>query len=236
MVAWALCRYKRPQALDAGWGGVPSVTEERRGQRSRETTVAAIMDAAEELFSEHGFTAVTVRAIGERAGVSHALVHRYVGSKADLYRAVLKREEDTILQVAPEDPDLPRSAGLMFRQALTMQRRYLRLIAHSSLHGLPYERTSGRFAATERLVELAESIAASASPEERARRGLDPRLVVAAGVALLLGWAATESWVRPATGLEDMDDDELVDGLERIVRGIFSDNVPGIPDGSAADD
>ena len=81
------------------------------------------MGAAEELFSAYGFSAVTVRAIAERAGVSHALVHRYVGSKAEIYRAVLKQQEESILSAAPDDPDLLDSAGLMFRQAVTGQSR-----------------------------------------------------------------------------------------------------------------
>jgi AcrR family transcriptional regulator len=196
--------------------------------RGREATTAAILAAAEDLFSARGFTAVTVRAIAERAGVSHALVHRYFGSKTDIYRAVLTHNEDAILNAASDDPDLLASASLMFREGLTRQRQYIRLIAHSTLHGLSFDQTSGRFAATERLVELAERAASSASPAERAATGIDPRLVVAACVALLLGWAATESWVRPAAGIADMDEGEVEAGLERIVRGILGANVPGL--------
>ena len=196
----------------------------------REANVAAILEAAAELFSARGFSAVTVRAIAERAGVSHALVHRYVGSKAEIYRAVLTRNEDAILRAAPADADLLVSASLMLREALTSERQYIRLIAHSALRGLSYERTSGRFAATERLVELAERAAASASPAERAEKDIDPRLVVAVCMALLLGWAATESWVRPAAGIEDMDETEVMDGLQRLTRGILSGNVPGLED------
>ena len=62
-------------------------SEQRRG--GREQTTAAILDAAEKLFAERGFTAVTVRDIAAEAGVSHALVHRYLGSKQDVYRAML---------------------------------------------------------------------------------------------------------------------------------------------------
>lgn len=204
------------------------MTESRQQHRGREATTAAILAAAEDLFSARGFTAVTVRAIAERAGVSHALVHRYVGSKTDMYRAVLLRSEDAILQAAPDDPDILASASLMFREGLTAQRQYTRLIAHSALHGLSYDRTAGRFAATERLVELAERAAASASPAERADKDIDPRLVVAGCVALLLGWAATESWVRLAAGIADMDEGEVEDGLERVIRGILSANVPGL--------
>jgi TetR/AcrR family transcriptional regulator, repressor for neighboring sulfatase len=210
------------------------MTGDHPGHRTRETTVAAIMDAAEELFSAQGFTAVTVRAIAERAGVSHALVHRYLGSKAEIYRAVLKRDEEAILQAAADDDGLLTSASLMFRAAVTVQRRYVRLIAHSALHGLSYDRTSGRFAATERLIKLAERAVASASPTERAEKDLDPRLVIAAAVALLLGWTATESWVRSAVGIQDMDDDEVMAGLERVIRGIFRDNVPGLGGGEGS--
>ncbi|MEI6452861.1 MAG: helix-turn-helix domain-containing protein, partial [Actinomycetes bacterium] len=50
-------------------------------RRGRDATTAAILDAAEELFHERGYGAVTVRDIAEQAGVSHALVHQYAGSK-----------------------------------------------------------------------------------------------------------------------------------------------------------
>ena len=50
--------------------------EHQHGRHGREATTAAILAAAEQLLSTQGFTAVTVRAIAQRAGVSHALVHR----------------------------------------------------------------------------------------------------------------------------------------------------------------
>ena len=133
--------------------------DKRRG--GREKTTAAMLDAAEKLFSARGFTAVSVRDIAAEAGVSHALVHRYLGSKQDVYRAMLVRNEDAIRSAASGDDELLTAASLMLREGLTHQRRYVRLVAHSALHGLSYERSSGRFAATERLIELAEAAAAS---------------------------------------------------------------------------
>jgi hypothetical protein len=54
-------------------------------------------------------------------------------------------------------------------------------------------------------------------------------------VSLFLGWAAAESWVRPAAGLGDMDDAELLDGIERVILGVLRDEVPGLErDDSAA--
>lgn len=199
--------------------------EQRRG---REATTAAILDAAQELFSEHGYSAVSVRDIAERAGFSHALVHRYLGSKADLFRAVLVRRENAILAAAPDNPDLLESASLMLRQELAHGRGHIRLIVRSAMSGLAYEHTTGRFEATERLIALAERAAASAPPAERAEKDLDPRIVIACVVSLFLGWAATESWLRPAAGLGDMGDAELLDGIERVILGILREDVPGL--------
>ena len=215
------------------------MSDHRQGKRrrGREATTGAILEAAQELFSERGDHAVSVREIAEHAGVTHALVHQYVGRKADIFRTVLARNEKTILAAAPGNPDLLESAGLMLRQGLTEKGRVQpRLVARSALSGLRYDRTSGRFEATERLVELALQAAASASPAERAGKDLDPRLVVAGVVALYIGWVATESWLRPATGLEDMGHAELADQLVQLTRGMLKDNVPGAAHSDAQGD
>jgi AcrR family transcriptional regulator len=201
----------------------------RRG--GREQTIADILDAAEKLFSERGFTAVTVRDIAAEAGVSHALVHRYLGSKEDVYRATLVRSEDLIRSAASDDDELLTATSLMLREGLTHQRRYVRLIAHSALHGLSYERTAGRFSATERLVELAQA-AAAAEGAERDPDSVDPRFVVASVVALFIGWISAEDWVLRASGLADLSDEEIVDSLERVIFGMLRDNMPGATGGS----
>jgi AcrR family transcriptional regulator len=195
----------------------------RRG--GREKTTAAILDAAEKLFAARGFTAVSVRDIAAEAGVSHALVHRYLGSKQDVYRAMLVRNEDAIRSAASDDDQLLTAASLMLREGLAHQRRHVRLVAHSALHGLSYDRTSGRFAGTERLIELAEA-AAAAEGSARDPDALEPRFVVASVVALFIGWIATDDWVLRAVGLRDMSDEEIVDSLERIMVQILRENFP----------
>jgi AcrR family transcriptional regulator len=64
----------------------------RARQRNAGATRQALLDAAQELFGENGFDGTTVREISERAGVDHALIARYFGSKADLYVAALVAE------------------------------------------------------------------------------------------------------------------------------------------------
>ena len=148
--------------------------------------------------------------------MSHALVHRYLGSKKDVYRAMLARRENVIRDVAPEGIDLLEATSLMLREAVLNQRTYVRLIAHSALHGLSYERTVGQFAATARLTELAQ-LTAAAEGEARDPNAPDPRFVIASVVAMLIGWSAAREWILRAAALEPMSDDEFADRFERVV-------------------
>lgn len=49
-----------------------------------------ILEAAEQLFAEHGFDGVTMHAIAERSGVSKANIFHHFGSKEGLYMAVIR--------------------------------------------------------------------------------------------------------------------------------------------------
>lgn len=51
----------------------------------------AILDAAELLFAERGFSAATIKQIGEKSGQNTALIYYYFDNKATLYRHVLDR-------------------------------------------------------------------------------------------------------------------------------------------------
>ena len=191
--------------------------------RRRETTIGEILDAAERLFAGRGFTDVTVRDIAAAAGVSHALVHRYLGTKEEIFRAVLARNEDAFLRAAPAGDDLLESASLMLRQGLAHGRDYLRLVLLSAMQGVPQERPDVRSPATERLVQLAQAAAAEA-PDEA---GLDPRFVVAACLALLLGWNAAADILLRSVGFADMDQGDRSAALERLLLDILREQLPG---------
>ena len=57
-------------------------------------TRGSILDAAEDLFSKHGFYGVTIREVAREAGVDTALVHYYFGAKRDLFDAVFLRRAE----------------------------------------------------------------------------------------------------------------------------------------------
>src|SRR5580765_8036270 len=69
---------RKPIALDATSAG----------------TKTRILDAAEQLFMEHGFEATSLRSLTTAAGVNLAAVHYHFGSKEELFQAVLTRRLD----------------------------------------------------------------------------------------------------------------------------------------------
>ena len=72
--------------------------KERRGRppkaRRAVETRDTILDAAEDLFSKHGFYGVTIREVAGEAGVDTALVHYYFGGKRALFDAVFLRRAE----------------------------------------------------------------------------------------------------------------------------------------------
>src|SRR5215218_3901385 len=57
-------------------------------------TKTRILDAAEQLFMEHGFEATSLRQLTAAAGVNLAAVNYHFGSKEELFQAVLTRRLD----------------------------------------------------------------------------------------------------------------------------------------------
>ncbi|WP_337187086.1 TetR family transcriptional regulator [Phenylobacterium sp.] len=68
-------------------GGVRGRRRKGEGPDLRES----ILDAAEALFSRHGFYGVTVRQVAAEAGVDTALIHYYFGAKRELFESVFAR-------------------------------------------------------------------------------------------------------------------------------------------------
>lgn len=73
----------------------PPVTADLPPRRSRkekrEQSMEQILDAAEYLFSEHGFHGVTLKDVAARVGVRPSLLHYYFDDKRGLFDAVFDR-------------------------------------------------------------------------------------------------------------------------------------------------
>src|SRR5579864_5925574 len=64
-----------------------------RPKRERDAEVArnAILDAAEEIFAEHGFDGARIDAIAAASGYNKSLIFHYFGDKLGLYREIVLR-------------------------------------------------------------------------------------------------------------------------------------------------
>ena len=63
----------------------------RNGHKAaiREENENAILEAAEQVFAEYGFSGATTSRIADRAGIPKANLHYYFPTKEDLYRRVI---------------------------------------------------------------------------------------------------------------------------------------------------
>jgi AcrR family transcriptional regulator len=110
----------------------------------------AILRAAEALFADHGFHAVTLRQIAEAADVPLALVGYYFGRKHDLFRAIFDHHRhwhierasalDEVRRLAQHPQGLQRIVETFVLPLLQMRQQpataaYARLLARELLMG-----------------------------------------------------------------------------------------------------
>lgn len=105
-----------------------------------------ILDAAEQLFAEHGFDGVSLRQITALAGVELALANYHFGPKQDLFVAVITRRADELnalrlerLQALPQPPEVEGLIDAFARPFLEKSvgggpgwKSYARLIAQTA--------------------------------------------------------------------------------------------------------
>src|SRR4051812_10655631 len=107
---------------------------ERRPRLGREASTEALATAARELFAERGPSAVSLRDVGRRAGVSHGLIHHHIGSRDDLLRLVFAESTERA-RAQIEDAANPVDALDRLRAMGGDSDDYSRLLAWSLLEG-----------------------------------------------------------------------------------------------------
>src|ERR1700758_4941662 len=104
-------------------------TQSARGRRNiptgRDEVVAAILEAATDLFAERGPAATSIRDIAARSKVNHGLVFRYVGTKEQLVGAVLDHLGATTTALMEADATTPEAERALDRHLRVMARTLL---------------------------------------------------------------------------------------------------------------
>lgn len=189
----------------------------------REAVVARVLDAADELFSARPYADVSVRAIAHAAGVSHALVHRYVGAKADILRAVLARHEGMLAASAAEATTVREAAAAMLASDPEATGRYFRLVMRVCMDSVLREVTGVSFEATRLLGRVAARQAATAAGTAT---GVDPMLAVAGAVSLVVGFAGLRDALLHEIGLDDADPSYIDAQVGLLVDVLFAATLP----------
>ena len=181
----------------------------------RSETTERILDAAEDLFSRRDPDQITVREIAEKAGVTHPVVHEYVGSKADIVAAVMSRGAPRRQQFMPEHPDFFEALPLLSDDVLD-RRVHSRSVVRAAMDDRRYEALEDRILSGQMLLDLARKAIGKGTRRPPAAGPLDPRFVLAATTALIYGWVAMEDWLVQIYDLMDEDSADLRTRLVEI--------------------
>jgi AcrR family transcriptional regulator len=93
-----------------------------RGRHDKEGRQRALIEAATQVFAEHGYDAATTREVAERAGCSEGLIHRYFKGKHGLLMAIMEdragEASRDFANTLPESADLAADLEAMLLQQL----------------------------------------------------------------------------------------------------------------------
>ncbi len=113
-------------------------------RESSEVVRDRILTVATGLFAEHGVNGIGIRRIADEAGINHALIIRYFGSKDKLVAEILQREISKLATSYPPNPGYTPVQVLanlrkILLHALTSERDTMKLVVRFGLDGLPQE-------------------------------------------------------------------------------------------------
>ncbi len=167
-------------------------------ERAAAATRTTILDAAEALFAEHGYSRVTIGRIAQEAGVAQGTVYASFGNKIALIRALTERaaEDDSIgaaLAVVAEASDAREIAGVVVRGTGDVVRRHGRMMA-VLVESASADTEIGEISAeTERLLRERFRMVSARLATVGALR---PGLTTARAADVLTYYVGPESWLR----------------------------------------
>lgn len=189
----------------------------RKKPFGREAVVEALIASASELFARHGVNGVSLRTITEHAGVNLGLFHRHIGTKENLFRLTLQH-------MAQQNFGELQAGATLFEvvqhafSSLDRDTGFWRIMARSLLDGAQPEDLHTHYPVADHLLKLAQQ----AVDEGTLTKDIDPRLLVAAMYAFALGFKLFEPFIIKATGLDDLDPEEVKTRIVKIAATLVS--------------
>lgn len=192
-----------------------------------ERTKARIIQAALRLFGERGIEAVSIRDIAAEAGITHALVHRYFGTREELLASVLSHEIETTGRVLADRVGDERDPLVVLRvlveYGLSDGRGFFDLVMQADTAGYAPE-TLTTPDADRPFDRLAHAIGALRDADRDGREPSDVRdvrILLLIVTATMSAVATHPRWLLASVGLDPSDTEatqaDLVDMLVRIV-------------------
>lgn len=171
----------------------------------RDEVRRAVLRAARSGFATKG-TSVTVREIAAAAGVNPGLIHKYLGNKEDVLRAVLAQDTAVSTNAIEKGGSVPDAVRHLFHLGLA-DREYVRIAAWLLLEG----RT--------------DLLLGNQTEGMHAVRGIDPdsrkadiRLMTA--LAAISGWSLFSEGILAFTEADDADRDEVEAQMSELLATI----------------
>jgi AcrR family transcriptional regulator len=186
-----------------------------RGDAS--VTRKLILAGARDLFARRGVDGVSVRQIAAAAGVNHALVHRYFGSKDDIVAEILEGEAQAMSLMARPEADAVTSLAALrevFTYVLTGGRTSLLLMLRAEIDGLAPERMLDGSP-----LRPLDVLATWLEERRTGTNGPDPRVMAMVLGAALMGLVSVQPMLTAGVGLEGEDPEAL---LKRCVDVLVS--------------
>lgn len=188
--------------------------------RDAQATRAAILDAAEGLFAEHGFDATPLAQVARSAGVTKSLIHHHFGSKEQLWQAVADRRfeaygrrQGEILARRDLDVSSYEESIREFFRFLSGNPEFVRLHAWANAAGRAHDTGDLARRGVVRLRELQERGAL--------RDDVDPASILVAFFCLVEYWFQGRSSLEERFGALLPEDSTYLEDLVRVlIRGI----------------
>jgi TetR/AcrR family transcriptional regulator len=196
------------------------------GTRDRDLTRERILDAAQALFVEHGFAAVSMRQLAARSGVTKSLIHHHFGSKEALWELVKERafsayaegQEAELNKATEPDAELLRRSVARYFAFLKSHPEVVRLFAWTHLEG---EQACGKLDAE--LVRLGAEKIRQAQERGLLRSDINPTHVVTIFVNACTQWFQAHGHHSQWPGMGS-DEEFLDDFLRVFMEGLLPRN------------